>query len=50
MPILCDLGEARIGTEKQQGDIMPELYRAPEVLLGRYWDSKVDVWSVGMLV
>ncbi|KAJ5362917.1 hypothetical protein N7541_003761 [Penicillium brevicompactum] len=49
-PVLCDLGEARLGIDQQQGDIMPDLYRAPEVILGMSWDSKVDIWNVGMVI
>lgn len=49
-PVLCDLGEARLGTNYQEGDIMPDIYRAPEVILNMSWDYKVDIWSVGMLV
>lgn len=49
-PVLCDLGEARLGTNDQKGDIMPDIYRAPEVILNMNWDHKVDIWSVGMLV
>ncbi|PLN86365.1 kinase-like domain-containing protein [Aspergillus taichungensis] len=49
-PVLCDLGEARVGTDQQQGDIMPDVYRAPEVILGMTWDYKVDIWNVGMVV
>ncbi|KAJ5551643.1 hypothetical protein N7535_000412 [Penicillium sp. DV-2018c] len=50
MPVLCDLGEARLGTDQQQGDIMPDLYRAPEVILNMTWDSKVDIRNVGMVI
>jgi serine/threonine-protein kinase SRPK3 len=50
LPVLCDLGEARIGTQKHTGDIMPGIYRAPEVILGMDWDSKVDIWSIGVMV
>ncbi|KAL4900463.1 hypothetical protein BDW74DRAFT_188292 [Aspergillus multicolor] len=49
-PVLCDLGEARLGTDKQRGDIMPDLYRAPEVILSMQWDSKVDIWNAGMVI
>lgn len=49
-PVLCDLGEARLGIDQQQGDIMPDLYRAPEVILDMTWDYKVDIWNVGMVV
>lgn len=33
-PVLCDLGEARLGDEEHQDDIMPDVYRAPEAILG----------------
>ena len=49
-PVLCDLGEARVGTDQQRGDIMPDVYRAPEVILNMTWDYKVDIWNVGMVV
>ncbi|EPS32852.1 hypothetical protein PDE_07813 [Penicillium oxalicum 114-2] len=49
-PVLCDLGEARLGTDQQQGDILPDIYRAPEVILNMSWDSNVDIWNVGMLI
>lgn len=48
MPILCDLDEARIG-DVHTGVIQPDLYRAPEVVLGMEWTSKVDIWNVGVL-
>ncbi|EER39562.1 protein kinase [Histoplasma capsulatum var. duboisii H88] len=48
-PVLCDLGEARIGSGKHRGDIMPGIYRAPEVILGMEWDRKVDIWSIGLM-
>src|SRR5215469_8666532 len=50
LPVLCDLGEARVGTQKHRGDIMPGIYRAPEVILGMDWDYKVDVWAIGVMV
>jgi len=49
-PVLCDLGEARLGEAEHQGDIMPDVYRAPEVILGMKWNFKVDIWNVAMLV
>ena len=48
--ILSDLGSARFGQETFTGDIMPDVYRAPEVMLGMEWSSKVDLWSVGVMV
>ncbi|EFE37763.1 hypothetical protein TRV_07602 [Trichophyton verrucosum HKI 0517] len=47
LPVLCDFGEARIG-DKHKGDVMPGIYRAPEVILDMEWDSKVDIWAAGL--
>lgn len=49
LPVLSDLGEAQLG-KSHNGDIMPGIYRAPEVILGMDRDGKVDIWSVGMMV
>ncbi|EFY86239.1 protein kinase-like protein [Metarhizium acridum CQMa 102] len=49
-PVLSDLGSARFGQEQYQGDIMPLVYRAPEVILDMKWSSKVDIWSMGVMV
>jgi serine/threonine protein kinase len=29
---------------------MPLPYRAPEVILDMEWDSKIDIWSLGVMV
>ena len=50
MAILTDFGSARMGQEKHRGDVMPDVYRAPEVILDMEWDSKIDIWSVGLMV
>jgi serine/threonine protein kinase len=49
MPLLSDFGEARLG-DVHDGLIQPDIYRAPEVILGMSWTSKVDIWNVGALV
>jgi serine/threonine protein kinase len=51
-PVIADFGEARMGEpgQKFRGRIMPDFYRAPEVILGMEWDCKVDMWSVGLMV
>lgn len=49
MPLLSDFGEARLGNV-HEGLIQPDIYRAPEVILGMSWTSKVDIWNVGVLV
>lgn len=49
-PVLCDLGSARMDCADYEGDIMPDVYRAPEVIFGMRWSSKVDIWSVWVMV
>lgn len=49
-PVLCDLGEAPLGHEEYQDDIIPDVYRAPEVILSMKWSYKVDIWNVAMVV
>ncbi|KAL1845540.1 hypothetical protein Daus18300_014503 [Diaporthe australafricana] len=48
--VLSDLGSAKFGQETFTGDMMPDVYRAPEVILGMEWSSKVDLWSVGVMI
>lgn len=50
LPILTDFGEARLGDEEHNDDIMPNVYRAPEVILRSSWGYKVDIWNVAMVV
>ncbi|KAB8273728.1 kinase-like domain-containing protein [Aspergillus minisclerotigenes] len=49
LPILADFGEARLGNKEHNEDIMPNAYRAPEVILRSNWGYKVDIWSVAMV-
>lgn len=51
-PMISDFGAARLGVpgQKHSGDVMPGVYRAPEIILGMEWDSKIDIWSVGVMV
>jgi serine/threonine-protein kinase SRPK3 len=48
--VLCDFGDARFGEETYIGEVMPDLYRAPEIVLGIPWNEKIDIWSVGLMV
>lgn len=50
LPLLSDLGECRFTDRDNSGAIMPNQYRAPEVILKMNWDLKVDIWNVAMLV
>ncbi|KAH2288675.1 hypothetical protein KXW29_001840 [Aspergillus fumigatus] len=49
LPILADFGEARFGDKEHIDDIMPNVYRAPEVILRSSWSYKVDIWNVAMV-
>lgn len=50
LPLLSDFGEARYGDEEHDEDIMPNVYRALEVILRMNWGYKVDIWNVALLV
>lgn len=50
LPSLTDFSEARFGNSMHTGLIMPNVYRAPEVILGMRWSYPVDVWSFAMTV
>lgn len=51
LPRICDFGDARFedGDRELNDDIMPDLYRAPEVVVHMNWNNKVDIWSVAMV-
>ncbi|KGO76091.1 hypothetical protein PITC_006340 [Penicillium italicum] len=49
LPVLADFGEARLGDKERDDDIMPNVYRAPEVILRSSWGYKVDIWNVAMV-
>ncbi|EFE37918.1 hypothetical protein TRV_07408 [Trichophyton verrucosum HKI 0517] len=50
LPIITDFGEVRLRDEAHIGeDIMPDVYRAPEIILRSEWDIWVDIWSVAMV-
>lgn len=48
--VLCDFGDAHFGEETYTAEVMPDLYRAPEIVLGIPWNEKIDIWSVGQMV
>jgi serine/threonine-protein kinase SRPK3 len=50
--VLCDFGDAQFGAKggKYNGEVMPDLYRAPEIVLATAWDEKIDIWSIGCMV
>ncbi|AEO67582.1 uncharacterized protein THITE_160781 [Thermothielavioides terrestris NRRL 8126] len=49
VPVLCDFGEARFGSESYGEHVMPDLYRAPEIVLRIEWDEKIDIWALGLM-
>ncbi|QMW28930.1 hypothetical protein G4B84_004265, partial [Aspergillus flavus NRRL3357] len=49
LPLLSDFGEAQLGDQPHSEDIMPNPYRAPEVILKSNWGYKVDIWNVAMV-
>ncbi|TDZ49723.1 Serine/threonine-protein kinase SRPK [Colletotrichum trifolii] len=51
-PVIADFGNARLdeGAFGFEDEAMPDLYRAPEILLGVPWDDKVDIWALGLLM
>ena len=51
-PVITDFGAARLGDpgQKYSGEVMPGVFRAPEIIAGIEWDSKIDIWSVGVMV
>ncbi|GKZ56544.1 hypothetical protein AnigIFM49718_001795 [Aspergillus niger] len=49
LPLISDFGEARFGDVENRDDIMPNMYRAPEVVLKENWNYKVDIWNVAMV-
>ena len=48
--VLTNFGSARMGQDEHNVDVMPEVYRAPETILGMDWDCKIDVWSLSVMV
>ncbi|KAK1074740.1 hypothetical protein LTR74_000984 [Friedmanniomyces endolithicus] len=47
-PSLADLSEARFESPENVDLVMPDLYRAPEVVLGMPWSYPIDVWGFAM--
>lgn len=48
-PIICDFGEAKVGPGPFIGELMPDRYRAPEIILYIPWTRQIDIWSMGLL-
>ena len=50
LPIISDFGDAQFGDPPFCEDVMPDLYRAPEIILRIAWDEKIDIWAFGLMV
>ncbi|KAJ5718199.1 hypothetical protein N7488_003845 [Penicillium malachiteum] len=51
LPILCDFGEAKIGTTHESGPfVQPNIYGAPEIIFEMAWGSSADIWNLGALI
>lgn len=48
-PLICDFGDAKVGEGPFTGEVMPDLYRAPEIVLGIPWNEKIDIWGFGLM-
>lgn len=48
--VLCDFGEARIGSSFGYAEIQPAVYKAPEILLQLDWNHMVDIWNLACVV
>jgi serine/threonine-protein kinase SRPK3 len=48
--LLCDFSEARFDDPQNVDRVMPDVYRAPEVVLGMPWSYPIDVWGFAMTV
>ncbi|EME83949.1 uncharacterized protein MYCFIDRAFT_162812 [Pseudocercospora fijiensis CIRAD86] len=46
---ISDFGAAKIGAN-HSGDVMPAVYRAPEVIMNMSWDCKIDTWAFGVMI
>ncbi|KAJ5168518.1 uncharacterized protein N7482_004112 [Penicillium canariense] len=49
-PVLCDFGSAVLGDKYHSEFIQPNIYRAPEVILGVPWTYSVDIWNVECMI
>ncbi|KAL2169355.1 hypothetical protein VTG60DRAFT_6129 [Thermothelomyces hinnuleus] len=48
-PIIADFGDAQSGDPPFCEEVMPDLYRAPEIILGIAWDENIDIWALGLM-
>lgn len=49
-PVIAYFGDAQFGRPPFLGEVMPDLYRVPEIILAIPWDEKIDIWEFGLMV
>ena len=49
-PVLCDFGDAQFGHKEYDLEVVPDLYRSPEMIIGIAWNEKIDIWCTGLVV
>jgi serine/threonine-protein kinase SRPK3 len=49
-PVLAGLGSVHFGGRNNWHDVMPVMYRAPEVVLSMPWSYPVDIWAAALTV
>lgn len=49
-PLLCDFSDAQFDDPQNVDLVMPDVYRAPEVVLGMLWSYPIYVWGFAMTV
>lgn len=47
---LCDFGNSQVADELTEDEIQIRSYRAPEVILGEYYNEKTDIWTLGCIL
>jgi serine/threonine protein kinase len=47
---VIDLGSSCFTTDHLSSYVQSRSYRAPEVILGLRYDTKVDIWSLGCIL
>jgi len=48
--VIIDFGDSQIGASPFVGEVLPDLYRFPEIIPGIPWGEKIDIWSLGLMV
>ncbi|OBT81496.1 hypothetical protein VE02_09881 [Pseudogymnoascus sp. 03VT05] len=49
-PVLSDFRNTVYGTEINDADVYPTVYRCPEVMLHLPWSYSADIWNVGAMI